>query len=417
MKLIKKEQLIRVVKNKRSVFYGEYKNIPCVIKLFEIKNDYLNELNGILLLLTEKVLTPELIFSGLCEDKWCIITKRILNSKNVYDYLKENKNQKKQFNVIKSVLEVNKKLAAKNIVQVDNYLKNYLIDSKDNVYVLDGGQVIRVNKWNFISKVKFQALIFSKLDLYQFNNFKETAFNIKSFIFNYFVQYHRYRQIIKYKKKCLRNSSDFSVTKNKGIKVYGANDESFDLSILNNLEKLSILKDGNSSTVFLYKDLVIKRYNIQNFWQLFKFQFCKNRAVKSWQACNVFNLIGIPSAKPVCLIVKEKRCIAFEYFFVSKKIEGINLFEHLDSFKLNESKDNAINRLTTSVLDLLYFYKVHHSDLKFSNILINNKTGYTYLIDYDSVKFFRTQFFFKFFHKKDKIRLFENFIQYKALKK
>jgi hypothetical protein len=53
MKLIKKEQLIRVVKNKRSVFYGEFKNIPCVIKFFEIKKDYLKELNGILLLLTE----------------------------------------------------------------------------------------------------------------------------------------------------------------------------------------------------------------------------------------------------------------------------------------------------------------------------------------------------------------------------
>ena len=403
---IKYKLKIREVPQKKTIYDGSLNKSNAIIKIFINKQDFLKELKGVLLLMSASVKTPRILFQGKQKENWIIAYEKIENAQSVFEFLNSEKNEIKKNKVIANVILINKDMAQKNLIQKDNYLKNYLINKNGVIYVIDGEQIKKINYFNYLIKWKYLALLISKLDINQFN-FIVKKFNYKNNIFfQYFYHFSKYKEIIKFKKKCLRNSTDFETYFMDNQKIIKKRESFFNESILKTIDKQNIIKDGNTCTVFQYKDFVIKRYNIKNFWHFLRLQFTKSRAINSWQASNIFNLLGIATAEPVCVIQKRKAFFVTESFFVTRLINGENITEYMKNYyRENKIPSKILHEKLQLLLSQLKFHKIFHGDLKFSNLLFDKTLNELYVIDLDSVKFFRMNKLFNFYHRKDVQRL------------
>lgn len=403
---IKYKLKIREVPQKKTIYDGSLNKSNAIIKIFINKQDFLKELKGVLLLMSASVKTPRILFQGKQKENWIIAYEKIENAQSVFEFLNSEKNEIKKNKVIANVILINEDMAQKNLIQKDNYLKNYLINKNGVIYVIDGEQIKKINYFNYLIKWKYLALLISKLDINQFN-FTVEKFNYKNNIFfQYFYYFLKYKEIIKFKKKCLRNSTDFETYFMDNQKIIKKRESFFNESILKAIDKQNIIKDGNTCTVFQYKDFVIKRYNIKNFWHFLRLQFTKSRAINSWQASNIFNLLGIATAEPVCVIQKRKAFFVTESFFVTRLINGENITEYMKNYyRENKIPSKILHEKLQLLLSQLKFHKIFHGDLKFSNLLFDKTLNELYVIDLDSVKFFRMNKLFNFYHRKDVQRL------------
>ena len=403
---IKYKLKIREVPQKKTVYDGSLNKSNAIIKIFINKQDFLKELKGVLLLISASVKTPRILFQGKQKKNWIIAYEKIENAQTVFEFLNSEKNEIKKNKVIANVILINEDMAQKNLIQKDNYLKNYLINKNGVIYVIDGEQIKKINYFNYLIKWKYLALLISKLDINQFN-FTVEKFNYKNNIFfQYFYYFLKYKEIIKFKKKCLRNSTDFETYFMDNQKIIKKRESFFNESILKAIDKQNIIKDGNTCTVFQYKDFVIKRYNIKNFWHFLRLQFTKSRAINSWQVSNIFNLLGIATAEPVCVIQKRKAFFVTESFFVTRLINGENITEYMKNYyRENKIPSKILHEKLQLLLSQLKFHKIFHGDLKFSNLLFDKTLNELYVIDLDSVKFFRMNKLFNFYHRKDVQRL------------
>ena len=403
---IKYKLKIREVPQKKTIYDGSLNKSNAIIKIFINKQDFLKELKGVLLLISASVKTPRILFQGKQKKNWIIAYEKIENAQTVFEFLNSEKNEIKKNKVIANVILINEDMAQKNLIQKDNYLKNYLINKNGVIYVIDGEQIKKINYFNYLIKWKYLALLISKLDINQFN-FTVEKFNYKNNIFfQYFYYFLKYKEIIKFKKKCLRNSTDFETYFMDNQKIIKKRESFFNESILKAIDKQNIIKDGNTCTVFQYKDFVIKRYNIKNFWHFLRLQFTKSRAINSWQASNIFNLLGIATAEPVCVIQKRKAFFVTESFFVTRLINGENITEYMKNYyRENKIPSKILHEKLQLLLSQLKFHKIFHGDLKFSNLLFDKTLNELYVIDLDSVKFFRMNKLFNFYHRKDVQRL------------
>jgi len=403
---IKYKLKIREVPQKKTIYDGSLNKSNAIIKIFINKQDFLKELKGVLLLMSASVKTPRILFQGKQKENWIIAYEKIENAQTVFEFLNSEKNEIKKNKVIANVILINEDMAQKNLIQKDNYLKNYLINKNGVIYVIDGEQIKKINYFNYLIKWKYLALLISKLDINQFN-FTVEKFNYKNNIFfQYFYYFLKYKEIIKFKKKCLRNSTDFETYFMDNQKIIKKRESFFNESILKTIDKQNIIKDGNTCTVFQYKDFVIKRYNIKNFWHFLRLQFTKSRAINSWQVSNIFNLLGIATAEPVCVIQKRKAFFVTESFFVTRLINGENITEYMKNYyRENKIPSKILHEKLQLLLSQLKFHKIFHGDLKFSNLLFDKTLNELYVIDLDSVKFFRMNKLFNFYHRKDVQRL------------
>ena len=363
---IKYKLKIREVPQKKTVYDGSLNKSDVIIKIFINKQDFLKELKGVLLLISGSVKTPRILFQGKQKENWIIAYEKIENAQSVFEFLNSEKNEIKKNKVIANVILINEDMAQKNLIQKDNYLKNYLINKNGVIYVIDGEQIKKINYFNYLIKWKYLALLISKLDINQFN-FIVKKFNYKNNIFfQYFYHFSKYKEIIKFKKKCLRNSTDFETYFMDNQKIIKKRESFFNESILKTIDKQNIIKDGNTCTVFQYKDFVIKRYNIKNFWHFLRLQFTKSRAINSWQASNIFNLLGIATAEPVCVIQKRKAFFVTESLFVTRLINGENITEYMKNYyRENKIPSKILHKKLQLLLSQLKFHKIFHGDLKF----------------------------------------------------
>ena len=234
---------IREVPQKKTVYVGSLNKSSAIIKIFINKQDFVKELKGVLLLISASVKTPRILFHGKQKENWIIAYEKIENAQTVFEFLNSHTNEIKKNKVISNTILINEDMAKKNLIQKDNYLKNYLINKNGVIYVIDGEQIKKINCFNYLIKWKYLALLISKLDINQFN-FVVEKFNYKNNIFfQYFYNFSKYKEIIKFKKKCLRNSTDFETYFIANQKIIKKRESFFNENILKTLDKQNLIKD------------------------------------------------------------------------------------------------------------------------------------------------------------------------------
>ena len=135
-------KILREIPFRRRVYLAKKEKSHFILKIFSLKKEYLRELKGALILNESDVLTPKILSFGEKETEYYIVFEYINNAINLEDYLKSNQGSIKK-NIIKDLFQTNMVLHRLNIIQKDNYLKNYLI-AENNIYVIDGGMVKKI---------------------------------------------------------------------------------------------------------------------------------------------------------------------------------------------------------------------------------------------------------------------------------
>ncbi len=180
---------------------------------------------------------------------------------------------------------------------------------------------------------------------------------------------HRRMKYRSRSKRCCRDSSEFGVVKNDGLKGYKRR------SFLWGLQDLrQALKEGQplkGSHVIFYQDVCIKKQRRRGLHG--------NRCLTSWKMSRALEVRGIPVPRALgYFAIDDLR------FFISELLdERLQLNEYLSSISDERLKRRALKKLA---LWLQRFYDTHvwQRDFKSDNILCQN--GEYFMVDLDGVK-------------------------------
>ena len=181
-----------------------------------------------------------------------------------------------------------------------------------------------------------------------------------------------------------------------------------------------MLKNGNTCTVALAeidnKKIVIKRYNIKNFWHGVSRAFRQSRAVVSWANAHRLKLLNIATAKPVALIEHRKYGLKGKTYFLAEYIDAPDVAQYFaqtqNKTQYKKQRAEAIKNIVT------LFYKLHllqvsHGDMKATNIKMQG--AQPVLIDLDSMQQHQWHYFAQKAHVRDLKRFMQNWQNDNAL--
>jgi len=201
-------------------------------------------------------------------------------------------------------------------------------------------------------------------------------------------------------KRCLKESTEFSVKKEKGITIYSRNDLSFDrlkkvieshLTFVR--EKPSdLLKNSPEVKVFLIEDekgrAYVKQFCYPHFWERMKDNFRLSRGLKAWLGGNGLGARGIASVRPLALVENRDWLGVKESLLL---MEALDSSQEMDRYILKGFKDfNAkmlFIRNFAQWLSSLHQKRIYHRDMKACNILVseNRETWNFHLLDLEDI--------------------------------
>jgi len=202
-------------------------------------------------------------------------------------------------------------------------------------------------------------------------------------------------------KRCLKESTEFSLQKGKGVCYYHRRD--FPLEALEKrveehlrltLERPSALaKYSPNVTISIIenggKKLSVKNYRPLKIWDRFKEHFRRSRGLKAWIAGNGLKARGIPSLRPLGLVEKRDWQGLRESSFLMEVSEAD---QEVDRYIIKSLKDFTERRSFIKAF-VQWFSQCHkmgvyHRDMKTCNILVS-KDGGTWnfhLLDLEDVR-------------------------------
>jgi tRNA A-37 threonylcarbamoyl transferase component Bud32 len=202
-------------------------------------------------------------------------------------------------------------------------------------------------------------------------------------------------------KRCLKESTEFSIEKEKGARYYHRRD--FPLDHLKRMigEHLQFVQEKPSSLAKYSpevmvsilkggeKKVCVKQFRYPHFWNVFKEHFRRSRGLKAWLAGNGLRARGIPSLLPLAFVERKNWFGLTETFLV---METHEIDRELDRYILEGFKDVRKKRLfiKTFAQWLSHFHRMnlYHQDMKTCNILISEdgETWDFHLLDLEDVR-------------------------------
>jgi len=218
-------------------------------------------------------------------------------------------------------------------------------------------------------------------------------------------------------KRCMKESSEFSVRKEGKVTIYHRKD--FSLDRLRSLiekhltlfkEKPSLLlKQSPEVLVSMVKDggekICVKHFLLPRLTDRIRENFRPSKGLKAWIAGNGLRARGIPSLQAMALIEKRDGLGLKEEFLV---MEGSEKGLEVDRYILRGFGDLRRKRLfikhIAQWLSHLHQKNLYHQDMKTCNILVseNGETWDFHLLDLEDVRLDE---------KVDEKRLFKNLLQ------
>jgi len=231
------------------------------------------------------------------------------------------------------------------------------------------------------------------------------------------VKKSRYRSEKDYLKKIFRESTSFVC--NKSTRRYMISDRKYYddamIAFLNNpdsvLKEERIIKDGNSSTVFLIRlsgrPLVVKRYNMKNTWHAIRRSYRQSRAWVSWRNAHLLKSVGINTPNPVAMMEKRFGPLRSVSYILTEYIDGTDIYHLFNSDMAGEIDLIGLVKQFGELLRKFVFSSISHGDFKATNFILSDK-GLLFIADLDAVRSHRLERKFKKAFRKDITRLMQN---------
>jgi hypothetical protein len=201
-------------------------------------------------------------------------------------------------------------------------------------------------------------------------------------------------------KRCLKESSEFTVQKEKGLRYYHRReylphflekvvDEHLRLVKQNSSE---LVKYSSKVNVSIFSDgakkVCVKQFINLHVWDILKDHFRRSRGLKSWIGGNGLRARGIPSLNPFALVERRDWVGLRESFFL---MEASEMGQELDRYIFGGLQDFPKRRrfIQTFAQWLSRFHQtgLYHRDMKTCNLLIleNGGTWTFYLLDLEDL--------------------------------
>ena len=218
-------------------------------------------------------------------------------------------------------------------------------------------------------------------------------------------------------KRCLRESTEFSVDRGRRVLFFHRRDFSLD-QIEKALENhLQVVKGNSAALKKLSPEVVvslpndhgdrvcIKQYRYPRFWDWLRERFRRPKGEKAWIAANGLRVRGIPSIKPLALVERRDWMGSGTSFFI---MEALETGQEMDRSILKGFDTLGKKRffLKSFARWLSHFHRMnlYHKDMKTCNILVSKEDeDWDFrLLDLEDVRLDR---------RVDEKRLFRNLLQ------
>lgn len=362
--------------------------------------------SGVLLLEKANIRTPKLLLDVdlAAHSGRVLIFDEVIDSVNAeqfYANLLATGDQSHRFNLMSLLVDELVSHHKAQLIQTDLYLKNFLVQNK-TIYTLDGDGVRRLSPiFKERQKLHNLATLFSKMDVLDdcwISELYERYCSQLALISTPFAEAEIWYLTQKIRRKVASNYADKKVFRTctdvcvrKDFRHYIAVASQFDFadfstSFLDSAlsKKDSNLKNGNTCTIakVLIKNasVVVKRYNIKNFWHGLNRALRVSRAATSWANAHRLMISGVATPKPVALLEERLGWFRRRTYFLSEYLDAPDALQY---FASNVDKESAARNLAT-LFYKLYLLKFSHGDCKATNIKMVD--GMPVLIDLDGMK-------------------------------
>lgn len=177
------------------------------------------------------------------------------------------------------------------------------------------------------------------------------------------------------------------------------------------IEKATILKKGNSSTVAIVeiigRQFVVKRYNIKNHIKLLRRQFPPSRAQRSWLYAHLLGFHNISTPKPIAMLEKRLGPLRSTGYFITEYIKAHDIRRSLELAKDEPKAQYDILACFARTLKKLADHNISHGDFKATNFLDTSPT--ISIVDLDAMTRHHCRLFFQKAHNEDRSEFIQNF--------
>jgi tRNA A-37 threonylcarbamoyl transferase component Bud32 len=428
--------ILRLLPGKRLVCSGKWNDLNVVVKFFldlkDGRRHFAREERGIKALESSGIITPKLLFRGASVSGEIPLLgfEEISGSKDLKKVWDKAECDGRRLDILAGLMTVIAKQHVSGILQEDPHIRNFLLLG-EKIYTIDGDAVDA----RHIGKPLPLKHSLRNLGLFFAQFFPEHANLIPDAFKTYEsgrkwipsgdvyeslmkeVRKSRYRAEKDYLKKIFRESTSFVCDKSmRRYMICGR--EYYDdamASFLNNpdavLKDGRIIKDGNSSTVFLIRlsgrPFIVKRYNMKNTWHAVRRSYRQSRAWASWRNAHLLKSTGINTPNPVAMMEKRFGPLRSVSYILTEYIEGTDIYHLLNSDRAGEIDLAGILKQFGELLRKFLFSSISHGDFKATNFILSDK-GVLFIADLDAVRSHRLERKFKKAFRKDITRFMQN---------
>jgi tRNA A-37 threonylcarbamoyl transferase component Bud32 len=411
------ERVVRRVPGARLVCSGRWQGRAVYAKIFigpHAGRHAARDRRGVCWLQERGIATPALLHETQFPDGSgrVLLFAAIENSGNAEEYLASLAGDAQaRLRLMETLVQVVARHHEAGVHQTDLYLKNFLIQG-ERIYTLDGDG-IRAGRGPLGPRRSLRNLaqLLSKFDVEdevhlprllqvyaEVRGWRPDALRLRRLAEA--VWQHRYEVAQEYAmRKVLRTCTDVQVEKrwDRFLAVARAEDGPELRALIERpddwLERpvCRRLKSGNTCTIGVLaagaRRVVIKRYNVKNFWHGVKIALRRSRAVRSWCNAHLLRMYGIATARP--LAVLERRCgpLRRQAYFLAEWVDGPTAAEFFADPSVSEERRRHIAERLAELLHKLYLLGIEHGDLKADNLkIVGQQVG---VLDLDALRQYR----------------------------
>jgi len=432
----------RYVPDRRLVCEATWQQQKVYAKIFtgeQARRYAARDSQGSLLLSDAGLLTPALLHETTLDDgqAYVLIYAAVMVTGNAEDDLRKLAGDSQgRLALIRLLTNEVARHHNAGLLQTDLYLKNFLIDG-EQVYTLDGDGIRRLSRWRpHRQALSNLATLLSKMDaaddifiaeLYQAYCQRRgwTAQSAECGQIRCQAAKIRRKVVAGYAdKKVFRTCSDVQVAQTSRrflavarpwVELLEGRIDAPDAWL--NEAGSRFLKLGNTCTVGLVetagRKVVIKRYNIKNFWHGLSRALRPTRAAASWANAHRLMMYGIATAAPVALLEQRYGFIRRQAYFLAEYVEAPDAVEFFADASVDAARKTAVAENIARLFYKLHLLRIDHGDFKATNMKIVD--GQPWLLDLDSMCERRYAWFFRKRHVRDLRRFMRNWQQDRAV--
>ena len=384
------------------------------------------------------IATPALLHDGTTAKGACrvLIYAAIVaaNAEQVYRVMAPAQRQALALQLVSVVAQHH----AAGLLQTDLYLKNFLVQGELSaqllhdltIYSLDGDGIRRLCPLRRRQQqLDNLARLISKFDveevpqwlpalLQRYADALAWALTPDLGAMQSRIAQHKARELQQYGAKVLRNCSDVRVEhRARAFIAINRSSDSAALKIALQAPDAMLdasssvrLKSGNTCTVAAVEvgkqTLVLKRYNIKNFWHGLGRALRPSRAVQSWVNAYKLLLAGMATPLPIAVLEQRRWGLRLRAFLLTAYTPGPDAVEFFASHEEDAALRQQVALAIAQLFYRLYLLRLEHGDFKASNLLIVD--GQPLLIDLDSMRQHSDEHAYKARHARDLRRFMHN---------